>query len=134
MAPPTASDRRPHWTEYEVELLLGRLLQWGVGVAAVVVLIGGAVYLARHGGERPHYGAFVGEPANLRGVLGIAGSAADRSGRGLIQLGLLVLIATPVARVAGSLLVFVRNRDGLYVALSLFVLVLLLASLAGLTP
>jgi uncharacterized membrane protein len=52
-------------------------------------------------------------------------------GRGLIQLGLLLLIATPVARVAFSLLAFVLQRDRTYVMLTAFVLLLLLASLAG---
>jgi uncharacterized membrane protein len=142
MAPPAGSDPAAggpppepvHWTEHEVEVLLGRLLQWGVGIAATVVLVGATLYLAHHGGEPPAYGTFVGEPADLRHIVGIVRSAADLSGRGLIQLGLLLLIGTPIARVALSLLVFVRDRDGLYVKLTAFVLLILLLGLSGVAP
>ena len=142
MAPPAVSDsgsggpppEPAHWSEHDVEVLLGRLLQWGVAIAAAVVLAGAVVYLAHHGSERPAYGTFVGEPDDLRHVVGIVRSAGDLSGRGLIQLGLLLLIGTPIARVALSLLVFVRDRDGLYVKLTAFVLLILLLGLAGVAP
>jgi uncharacterized membrane protein len=90
------------------------------------------VYLVRHGGARPHYGRFVGEPAELRSVTGILHAVAAVRGRAIIQLGLLLLIATPVARVAFSLVAFLRERDRAYVLITSFVLALLLVSLAGL--
>jgi uncharacterized membrane protein len=131
-SPPPAEAPHRGWTEHEVELLLGRLLQVGVAVSAAVVLAGGAVYLVRHGGARPHYGRFVGEPAELRSVTGILHAAAAVQGRAIIQLGLLLLIATPVARVAFSLFAFLRERDRAYVLITSFVLALLLVSLTGL--
>jgi uncharacterized membrane protein len=120
------------WTEHDVEVKLGRLLQAGVAAAAAVVLAGGVLYLARHGGARPQYGTFAGEPAALRSVSGILGEAATLRSRGIIQLGLLVLIATPVARVAFSLYAFARERDRAYILITSIVLVLLVLSLAGL--
>jgi uncharacterized membrane protein len=131
-SPPPAQAPHRGWTEHEVELLLGRLLQVGVAISAAVVLAGGAVYLVRHGGARPHYGRFVGEPAELRSVTGILHAAAAGRGRAVIQLGLLLLIATPVARVAFSLFAFLRERDRAYVLITSFVLALLLVSLVGL--
>ena len=131
-SPPPAQAPHRGWTEHEVELLLGRLLQVGVALSAAVVLAGGAVYLVRHGGAGPHYGRFVGEPAELRSVTGILHAAAAGRGRAVIQLGLLLLIATPVARVAFSLFAFLRERDRAYVLITSFVLALLLVSLAGL--
>ena len=119
------------WTEHEVEVRLGRLLQAGVAIAAAVVLAGGVLYLTAHAGSRPHYGTFVGEPPALRSVSGILAEAADLRGRGIIQLGLLLLIATPVARVAFSLYAFLRDRDRAYVLITSIVLLLLLLSLAG---
>lgn len=120
------------WTEHEVEVRLGRLLQAGVAIAAAVVLAGGTVYLIHHGSARPHYATFAGEPAALRSVSGILGEAAGLRGPGIIQLGLLLLIATPVARVAFSLYAFFRDRDRAYVLITSIVLALLLVSLAGL--
>jgi uncharacterized membrane protein len=49
----------------------------------------------------------------------------------LIQLGLLVLIAVPIARVAVSILAFALQRDWLYVGVTVVVLIILLFSLLG---
>lgn len=128
------TEREGAWTDHRVEAVVAALLRVGVMVAGAIVLVGGAVYLARHGHERPHYGVFVGEPTDLRTVPGIARDAATFSGRGLIQLGLLLLIATPVARVAFTAVAFVLQRDRVYLLVTVVVLALLLLSLAGGTP
>jgi uncharacterized membrane protein len=114
---------------YRVERVLGNLLRAGVTAAAAVVLAGGALYLARHGTEPTDLKVFHGEPAELRSPAGIVRSALEPRGRGLIQLGLLLLIATPVARVAFSVFAFARERDLTYVVLTLVVLAMLLYSL-----
>jgi uncharacterized membrane protein len=46
----------------------------------------------------------------------------------IIQLGVLLLIATPVARVGFALVAFAIERDKLYIAVSLTVLAVLLFS------
>ncbi len=115
----------------DVDRFMGNLLRLGVTVAALVVLAGAAIYLARHGAEGPHYGVFHGEPSDLRTVSGIWRLTLAGHGRGLIQLGLLLLIATPIVRVAYSLVVFARQRDRLYVVVTLIVLSVLLYSLLG---
>src|SRR5262245_51572243 len=117
------------WSDERVEQFLGNLLRAGVVLAAVVVLAGGVVYLARHGGERVDHKVFRGEPADLRTPSGIVADAVALSGRGIIQLGLLLLVATPVARVAFSVAAFGRQRDRLYVLLTLLVLAVLLYGL-----
>jgi len=121
-------------TEQGVEALVASLLRVGVMIAAGIVMLGGIVFLARHGGETPHYAVFRGEPTDLRTIEGIVRDATALSGRGLIQLGLLVLIATPVARVAFSLVAFGVQRDRTYMVVTLIVLSLLLLSLTGYTP
>jgi uncharacterized membrane protein len=113
---------RQQQSEERFEKLLGNLLRTGVLVAAAVVLVGAVVYLVRHGRESVNYKDFRGEPADLRNVMGL-------SGRGLIQFGLLVLVATPVLRVILSVVGFARQRDFLYVVLTLIVLVVLSYSL-----
>jgi uncharacterized membrane protein len=119
------------WTDEAFDALLGRVLQAGVLLSAVVVLCGGLVYLLRHGQSLPQYHVFRGEPSDLRSVRGIASDARSLSGRGLIQLGLLFLIATPIARVVFSVVGFLRQRDWTYVGITLVVLALLSYSLAS---
>jgi uncharacterized membrane protein len=120
-----------NWGDQRMEVIVGNLLRVGVMVAATVVAAGAIVFLARHGTESPHYGIFHGEPSELRSLAGIVGSAFDGRGRGLIQLGLLLLVATPVARVVFSVFGFVLERDRAYVVITLIVLGVLLFSLAG---
>jgi uncharacterized membrane protein len=117
------------WADEQLEMLLGNVLRAGVVLAAAIVLAGGAIYLVRHGGEPMDVETFRGEPDELRTVPGIVAESVTFRGRGVIELGLLALVATPVLRVALSAFGFLRERDGLYVGLTLFVLGVLLYSL-----
>ncbi|HEV2730430.1 MAG TPA: DUF1634 domain-containing protein [Terriglobales bacterium] len=119
------------WTDRRVETIVGNLLRVGVMLSAVTILAGGVVFLVRHGTEPANYRIFRGEPSDLRHVRGIIRTAFALRGRGIIQLGLLLLIATPIARVAFSLFGFVEERDRMYVAFTAIVLIILLYSLAG---
>jgi uncharacterized membrane protein len=127
----TAGSERPRWDDDAIERLLARLLLAGVVVSTLLVLAGGVVFLLHFAGSPPHYHRFAGEPAELSSVAGIVRSALRGDGRGLIQLGLLVLVATPVMRVAGSLAAFALLKDRTYVVLTSIVLVLLASSLAA---
>ena len=118
------------WTDERVERVIGTLLRWGVILAAAVVLAGGVMYLARYGSTIPDYRVFRGEPSDLRNVSGIVTGAVSWHRRGLIQFGLLLLIAVPVARVAFSVVAFALQRDRTYVVVTLIVLAVLLYSLA----
>jgi uncharacterized membrane protein len=112
-----------------VDELMGLLLRSGVLIAAATVAIGGVVFVARHPEPVTNYHVFHGEPAELRTIEGIFAEVLAFHGRGLIQLGLLLLIATPVARVAFSVGAFLYERDWKYVAVSVLVLSLLFYSL-----
>jgi uncharacterized membrane protein len=119
------------WTDQKMENVVGNLLRVGVSVSAAVVLLGGSIYLARHWSEPADYRIFHGEPSEFRSIGGILGQVRALRGRGIIQLGLLLLIATPVARVAFSVWGFARERDRMYVVFTVIVLVVLLYSLFG---
>ncbi len=119
----------PASMNHRIEVVVGALLRVGIILSGSVVLLGGLVYLSRHGLETVDYRVFQGEPECLCHVGGIVKNALAMPGRGLIQLGLLFLIATPLARVALSLFVFVYQRDKLYAAVTLFVLGVLVYSL-----
>lgn len=119
------------WTDQKLENILGNLLRAGVLLSALVVSIGGVIYLLRHGRSPMDFRVFRGEPADLRDVRGIIRDTVALRGRGIIQLGLLLLIATPVARVAFSIFGFAEERDPMYVVFTLSVFSILLYSLLG---
>ena len=119
------------WTDQRVEIIVGKLLQAGVVLSASVVLIGGIIFLVTHGMEKANYRVFLGEPSDLRTLHGILRRAIHFRGRGIIQLGLLLLIATPIARVAFSIFGFAEEKDRLYMVITGIVLVILLYSLLG---
>ncbi|HXM91139.1 MAG TPA: DUF1634 domain-containing protein [Candidatus Dormibacteraeota bacterium] len=117
--------------DQRMDQIMAVLLRSGVLLAASLVFIGGVVYISRHDSPAIDYRVFQGEPEELRTVGGILREAAKFHGRGLIQLGLLVLIATPVARVLFSVFAFLYERDWTYVAITMIVLALLCYSLFG---
>ena len=111
----------PGWSDQAVEQTVGNLLRVGLLFATAAVAIGAAIYLFNHGSEAPEYRFFRGEPPDLRGIPGIIELVREWRGRGFIQLGLLILLATPVARVAFSIVAFVMQRDALYVTVTVVV-------------
>ena len=119
------------WTDQRLEVIISVLLRTGVFVAATVVLLGGLCFLAKHGGEQPEYHVFHGAPASYRSAGGIIQAVTPSECRAVIQFGLLLLILTPIARVAFSLAGFALERDGTYVILTFVVLAILLYSLLG---
>jgi uncharacterized membrane protein len=114
-----------------VEMFLGKMLRWGVMLAALVVFVGGVWFLVESYDVQQNYRTFRGEPADLRAVPMIVHQAIGLRPLGLIQFGLLLLIATPVARVLFSVLGFALERDWMYVVLTLLVLGLLVYTLTS---
>ena len=108
---------------------LGTLLRIGVFTSAVIVLIGAILYFIQHPGESMDFTVFKSEPARLRQVHTILIEALQMRSRSVIQFGLLLLIATPVARVFFSLIGFVMERDKIYTAITTLVLLILCISL-----
>ncbi len=120
---------RTGWTDEQVDRIIGNLLRLGLVLSAALVIFGAAVFLIRHGGESISYSVFRGEPPNYRSLPGIIREAMEFHSRGFILAGLILLIGTPVARVAFSVLAFFRQRDFIYVVATLLVLGILLFSL-----
>jgi uncharacterized membrane protein len=114
--------------EYSLEMAMGRMLQIGVTIAALVVLIGGVMYLAQNGGSLRDYEHFHAATPSTTTISGIVASAAHLDSRGIMGLGILLLIATPVCRVIFGVIGFAFLRDKLYTVISLIVLGVLLFS------
>src|ERR1043166_2370602 len=110
---------RTAFTEEQVERVIGTLLRSGVLIAAAVVLAGGICHLRHSGPEPVDYHVFHSEPPDLRSVSGITRLTVQFHCEGLIQFGLLLLIATPIARVAFSVGAFALEGDWTYVVITL---------------
>src|SRR6266404_2223261 len=105
-------------TDQRLDIIIANVLRGGVSLSAAIVLVGGFAYLRQHGNDVADYRTFHGS------------STTDESLR-IIRFGLLVLIATPIARVALSLVAFAAERDWIFVAIAAIVLVVLLYGAVG---
>jgi len=117
------------WNDRKMDIFIGDLLRAGVLSSALVVLVGAIIYLVGNGRSPADYRLFHSEPSDFRTVRGVLRDAIALRGRGIIQLGLLLLIATPVARVAFSIFGFAEERDHLYAIVAAIVLLILVYGL-----
>jgi uncharacterized membrane protein len=104
------------------ETLISCLLRTGVAISATLAIIGMIVIVVHH-------------PAHVQGqpmhdIREVIDSLEHGHGQGIAMLGLLLLIATPVARVAVSIILFARQRDYTFVLITSTVLLLLILSFA----
>jgi uncharacterized membrane protein len=130
--------RGPTYEEDQrLETAIATLLRIGVVVAAVLVAIGGVMALSHLESTVPNFrifhapGGATAAPANtaLHSISAVFRHLGDGSGGSIIALGLLVLIATPIARVVFAMIGFARERDMLYTVVSFIVLAILVFSL-----
>ena len=117
----------------KMQQLIGSTLRIGVMTACCIAILGGANNLISDGSETmPDYYKFHGEPTPLTSLSGIFGGLIHLKAANLIQLGVLVLMLTPITRIILSLFDFAHQRDWLYVAITTIVfLVIFLNSLGG---
>ncbi|MGA7243395.1 MAG: DUF1634 domain-containing protein [Terracidiphilus sp.] len=122
------AEKRPegHFDDRSMETIMGRVLQVGVLLASLVMLVGGLLYVRAHHEVVPDYRVFKSEPQALRHIGGVMGGVAAGDPAAIIQFAVLLLIATPVARVIFALIAFGIERDKLYIGVSALVLAVLL--------
>jgi uncharacterized membrane protein len=113
-------------TDKQLDTAIANMLRLGVTVAAAVVFFGGILSLRNLPATLPDYAHF--QPDTLPTVSGLLQAVAHLDSTGIIQLGLLLLIATPILRVVFCVVGFALQRDKLYVAVSSAVLLILLYS------
>jgi uncharacterized membrane protein len=125
---PDAAKSKPqeHFDDRRMETIMGRLLQFGVLLASFVMFAGGILYTRAHHGEVPDYRVFTSEPQSMRHLEGVITGMKSAEPAAIIQLAVLLLIATPVARVVFALIAFAIERDKLYMLVSALVLAVLL--------
>jgi uncharacterized membrane protein len=114
------------------ELIISAVLRIGVVTSMVVILAGTLLSFL-------HHRDYVTSPAELQRLTqpgaavpqtlhDVEKGVAQLRGRSVVAAGLLLLILTPVIRVAASILAFVIQRDRTYVLITSLVLLLLLLS------
>ncbi len=114
------------FNDARMEVAMGRLLQVGVLLAATVVLLGGVMYLFAQRGAQVNYRVFTAMPIQLRHPMTLLRGIAHGDASAIVELGILLLVATPICRVIFAVIAFAIERDRLYVAISLTVLAVLL--------
>ena len=112
-----------------LEIIIGQLLRAGVLLAAATVLAGGVLYLAGHHADPANYHTFKAAGSNIRSVSGIMNGVTQGDSVAIMQLGLLLLVLTPIARVVVAMVGFLLEHDRLYAWVSAIVLAILVFSL-----
>jgi uncharacterized membrane protein len=112
-----------------MEITISRMLRVGVSLAAFVVLVGEILYLWQAHGIKTDYGYFHGVPTPIDRIALVLEGIRHLDSRSVIRLGILLLIATPIVRVAFCLYSFGMQKDKLYILVSGTVLAVLLYSL-----
>ncbi|GGB25364.1 MULTISPECIES: DUF1634 domain-containing protein [Mucilaginibacter] len=113
----------------DMQAVIGWILRAGVLVSMSVIFIGGVIYLYRHGQTHVDYSKFVGVPDFVSNPGGIIHGIFTLRGRAIIQAGIILLIATPVIRVLFSAIGFIMEKDYLYTAITVLVLLIILTSM-----
>jgi uncharacterized membrane protein len=123
----------PPSREGQLTALIAGVLRVGVVISGLTVAAGFALLLALHQGGKADFQQFQPRAHIItHGLLGVFLHDLHRHApRDLINIGLLLLILTPVVRVAFSIIVFLYESDRLYAAFTVFVLAVLLYSLLG---
>jgi uncharacterized membrane protein len=115
-----------HFDDDRMELIMGWLLQVGVLLASIVVLIGGILYLYTYRASPVDLRQFPSEPVAFRNTAALFRDTRRGDPGAIIEIGILLLIATPIARVIFAGIAFAYERDRFYVAISLVILMVLL--------
>jgi uncharacterized membrane protein len=119
----------PDQQDLKMDLLISNVLRFGLIAASSLMIVGAFVTFRHFTGPNPHLEHFNVEPENLRTIGGIFRLAKSGNGVGIMQLAVLILMATPFLRVACAALGFASQRDWKYVVISLIVLLALLYGL-----
>jgi len=116
-------------TDEQMELSISRMLRVGVTLSALIMSLGGFLYLRAAPKVSVGYDTFRPDISHFRSIGQALEGSAHLDGSSIIQIAMLVLIATPVIRVAFCTVGFARQRDRLYVGISSTVLLILIYSL-----
>ena len=113
----------------DMQAVIGWILRGGVALSMILVFIGGVLFVYRHGHSISDYSKFAGVPYFIHNTGGIINGTLNLRGQAIIQLGIILLIATPVIRVIFSAIGFILEKDYLYTIITVIVLIIILISM-----
>jgi uncharacterized membrane protein len=120
---------RGKFKDTDMQLVIGWILRGGVTVSMVIVVIGGVLFIYRHGHSVPDFSTFKGTPGFISTPKGVFQNAFQLKGQAIIQLGIALLIATPILRVVFAAVGFILEKDYLYTLISVIVLLVIIISM-----
>ncbi|MBS1524356.1 MAG: DUF1634 domain-containing protein [Bacteroidetes bacterium] len=120
--------KNKRFKDTDMQIVIGWLLRIGVYVSITVVIIGGIFFLYRHGSTVADYRSFKGVPGFIQNLGDIMHNVVLLRGQAIIQLGIILLLATPILRVIFSAIGFMLEKDYLYIFISVLVLLIIIAS------
>jgi len=116
----------------DIEQFIGLQLRYGVIISSLIVLVGGLIYLGQSGQlQLPSYHHFIGIRDGNTNFGGILNGTRMLNAKSIIQFGVVVLIATPILRIAFSLMGFVLEKDRMYMFITAMVLTVMMVSIFG---
>ena len=115
----------------DMQLIMGNLLRAGVVLSMTVVFIGGVIYLFGYGSLKADYSKFVIDENGFFSLGSIWNGLMQFNGKAIIQLGILLLIFTPISRVILAVVSFFLERDYLYVMIGVLILGIIMFSLSN---
>ena len=120
---------RKKFADQDIEIVIGNLLRAGVIISSAIIVVGAIIYLWQSGHEHPDYRKFEGMNNTFYSLSYVFNGVSKFSGEHIVQLGVLILIATPVARIVFSIIGFIKESDTLYIIITFVVLFIILGSI-----
>jgi len=117
--------------EKDIQVLLGTLLRAGVIISMSIVLVGGVIFLIHNNGVITDYKVFTPELSKFSSITEIFAGLLTMQGDAIVQFGVLMLIFTPIARIAFAIFSFSLEKDYLYVLIGFIILAIIAISLSG---
>jgi uncharacterized membrane protein len=111
----------------DLQSFIGSLLRIGVLIAMTIVVIGIMLYMFQYGQETIHYSTFKAE--NVFTFSDFYQRLMQGNSSAIMELGVIALITTPIARVLFTMIGFWLEKDRMYTIIAFIVLCIIAYSL-----
>jgi uncharacterized membrane protein len=113
--------------DMDLQAFISNLLRTGVIVAMTIVVIGLVMFVIAHGSQPAVYNNF--DATHVFSFSSFLDSLLQGNSSAIMELGVMVLIATPVARVLFTMIGFWLEKDRMYTVIAFLVLCIIIGSM-----